>query len=470
VALTAVILAGAAARFATLDLQSYWFDEAATVRLVRLPFGQMLSELSESESAPPLYYLLAWSWSQIFGTGEVGLRSLSAALGTATIPVAYTAGRTLVSNRAGLIVAGLTALSPMLVWYSQEARAYALLVLLTAASFVFFLRSVRTPSTGNLFLWAAFSALALATHYFAVFFFAVQAAWLLVRRETRGRQAFAGVLAVAAAGLALVPLAWLQWAGGGKTAWIESRRLFFRMRESVTHFLGLDFFEPHETMPMGILLLVSVAAALTARPAHRRRALFVWSVGVVSVSITLLLALGGLDRFLYRNVIWAWLPLALGLVAILDGHRRLVQAPILGALAVISVVGVVRMNTDAAFQRANWRQAMAELGSGRGERVIVASPAWEATSVELYREGAGAASPTRTVSFDEIVVAGYGFAVPRDVRLPRNFTRVQVANFPDLTVVRYRANNSVRIRLRELLPNPWDYRDEGLLLESPTAR
>ena len=49
----------------------------------------MLREVKASESNPPLYYVLAWGWAKAFGTGEVGLRSLSALFGAATVPVAY---------------------------------------------------------------------------------------------------------------------------------------------------------------------------------------------------------------------------------------------------------------------------------------------------------------------------------------------------------------------------------------------
>ena len=77
-------LAGAALRFSTLGVQSYWADEGVTVHLLRMSFGGMLSAIPDSESTPPLYYALAWCWSKLFGTGEWGLRSLSAVIGTAT--------------------------------------------------------------------------------------------------------------------------------------------------------------------------------------------------------------------------------------------------------------------------------------------------------------------------------------------------------------------------------------------------
>ncbi len=68
-------------RFLTSGTQSYWYDEAITVELVQRPFHAMLGALPTSESTPPLYYVLAWIWSRMFGTGETGLRSLSAVLG-----------------------------------------------------------------------------------------------------------------------------------------------------------------------------------------------------------------------------------------------------------------------------------------------------------------------------------------------------------------------------------------------------
>ena len=88
-ALLAIVSAGAAVRFATLDLQSFWLDEGVTVgRLLRNDFGGMLGQVPASEQTPPLYYVLAWLWTRPFGTGEGGVRSLSALLGTATIPLA----------------------------------------------------------------------------------------------------------------------------------------------------------------------------------------------------------------------------------------------------------------------------------------------------------------------------------------------------------------------------------------------
>src|SRR5947199_10307168 len=96
-ALLGITAAAAALRFSTLGVQSFWHDEAVTVGRVLHPgLGATLKEIPSSEATPPLYYVLAWLWSKLFGTSEAGIRSLSALFGTVTVPGAYLVGRRLV--------------------------------------------------------------------------------------------------------------------------------------------------------------------------------------------------------------------------------------------------------------------------------------------------------------------------------------------------------------------------------------
>ena len=163
----AITAAAAGLRFYGLGKQSFWYDEAFTVFLVHQTPGQLLSFLPVTESTPPFYYMCAWAWSRAFGMDEVGLRSISALAGTLTVPVMYLIGRRLGSHRSGLLAAALAACCPLLVWYSQEARAYSLLVLLSAIGLLFFIYARLRPAPATLAGWAAASALALATHYMA---------------------------------------------------------------------------------------------------------------------------------------------------------------------------------------------------------------------------------------------------------------------------------------------------------------
>ena len=230
---TIVILltvAGAALRFGTLDVQSVWLDEATTMALVRHSLWGMFSHLY-SEETPPLYFVLVWAWTKIFGTGVLGFRSLSAILGTITIPVMYAVGRR-ISPRVGLWAAALIVVSPAMYYFSQEARCYALLVLLSAAAFLFWLRVLQDEDGRSLALWAAMSALALLTHYYAIFMFIPEAALLLRRLGIRRMLAPVGVEALT--GLALLPLALWQNSTYGEV--LESTSTVSRAAETVKLF------------------------------------------------------------------------------------------------------------------------------------------------------------------------------------------------------------------------------------------
>ena len=184
--MAALVLCGAVVRFATLGHQSFDHDEAVTAwHVLHGDLGSTLHVVVSTERSPPLYYLLAWVWVQMFGTGEVGLRSLSALIGVATIPAAYLAARQFASRRAGVIAAAFVAFNPYLVWYSQEARSYALLVLFVAWGLYFFARCLDDPSRRNLALWAGASALALCSHYFAAFAVGAEGVWLAVHHRPR---------------------------------------------------------------------------------------------------------------------------------------------------------------------------------------------------------------------------------------------------------------------------------------------
>src|SRR5579864_3709431 len=79
--LLAITVLAAVLRFVNISSQSYWLDESQAVHELNLGFGAMLSAWSSYEWNPPLYLVIAWPWAKVFGTGELGLRSLSALLG-----------------------------------------------------------------------------------------------------------------------------------------------------------------------------------------------------------------------------------------------------------------------------------------------------------------------------------------------------------------------------------------------------
>jgi uncharacterized membrane protein len=95
------------------------------VRYADLPLTRLWGEALDTN--PPLYYSLEKFWLSWLGHSETAVRSLSAVLGTASIPLVYALGRSLIGTGAGLFAALLLATSALHIEYSQEARAYILL-------------------------------------------------------------------------------------------------------------------------------------------------------------------------------------------------------------------------------------------------------------------------------------------------------------------------------------------------------
>jgi mannosyltransferase len=371
----AIVALGAAIRFATIASQSYWVDEATTVRELHLSFGGMLHAVATNESTPPLYYALAWVWAKVFGTGAVALRSLSALAGVAVIPVVYLAGRELGSRRAGVYASLLAALSPLLIWYSQEARAYMLFTLLCALSFLFFARALREPTARNLGWWAACSSLAALTHFFAGFLVAPEAIWLVAKHRNRPTLLAAVVVAMVQA--ALIPLV-VGDLGHPLLGWIKQFPLSIRI-EQVPVALGLGTLYLSPLVSGGLIaaallaLVVALLVVFGADPRERSGAVAAAVVATCTIFVPLILAAAGRDYYIARNLIGAWVPLAVLLAIACTALRSLPAGAALGALlAGAFVIAQVKIDSTARYQRPDWQGVAAALGHPTGARAVVA--------------------------------------------------------------------------------------------------
>jgi len=442
--LLALCALAALLRFPTLDLQSFWFDEAVTVvDDLRPSLAATLARLPSQELAPPLYFVLAWAWSRPFGIGEVGLRSLSALIGTLTVPVAYAAGAQLVSRRSGLAAAALVAVSPLLVYYSQEARPYALVILLGGVSFLLFTRALEAGARGRTLAgWAIVSALALATHYFAAFLVAPEALWLLAR-SPRGRRAGAAlaVALVGATGFALLPLALTQLASGGAT-WIGRIPLSARLLDFPEKYSAGWQSAENPAWPLPALLLALSLALLAARgdSGERRGAALALALAAATLLVPLALAIGGLDFFTFRHLMVVAVPLIVGLAAGF-GVRRAgrVGSVALAALCLGSVAVNALVFATPRLQRDDWRAASAVLGRPSAPRVL-AFTSFSREPVQAYGHRVEEAiAPAVRVS--ELVLIGNTVAGAPPPRPPvPGFRLLDRRTVQKLTVVRYRSD------------------------------
>lgn len=440
------MLLAAVLRFATLGAQSLWFDEAATWDVVHRSFGTMLERLPDGESNPPLFYVLEWGWTRVFGDGEAGLRSLSALAGLLTVPVGYAIGRRVGGARAGLATAALVAVNPLLVWFSQEARSYALAVLLSAVALLAFLHARHDARGRVLAGWAVASALALATHYFTVFVLLPQALWLLWRHPRRGA-AIAAVAAVAACGLALLPLLLAQ---RGNPYDIASESIAVRLAQVPKQFL-LGYRGPL-ALPLGLLgaaLALGGAWLLLRRtdPALRRSALLVAVIGAAGVVLPLLAALAGADYLNARNVLPALVPVLAALaVGCAAGRAARAGAVLLAGLCALSLGIVVAVAADAEYQRPDWRALAQALGRSDEARALVITPATGELVLRYYRPGLARMAPegaaVGAVEVVSVATAPDPGAAPR--LAPQVGTTLAVGGFGEPTRTRTSAYQLLR--------------------------
>ncbi len=184
-ALAAVLALGAAIRFHHLDHESLWIDEILSVELARRPWPALLEATGE-DGHPPLYAALSRLWLGAFGESETALRSLSATIGVATLAAFFALAARLLPARAGLLATLLLACAPYHVYYSQEARNYALLLLVTILSYLGLLAWDERPTPARAVAYVAATVLLLYTHVFGFFVWGAQLLWIAARARARG--------------------------------------------------------------------------------------------------------------------------------------------------------------------------------------------------------------------------------------------------------------------------------------------
>lgn len=119
-------------RWPGLGTTNLWLDEANSWLLAKYPLPELLANIRASPGSP-LYFLLLKLWVQVFGDSERALRALSLVTSLALVPATYALGTHTLSRRAALIGTLLLALSPLHLYYAQEARVYMQLALVATA-------------------------------------------------------------------------------------------------------------------------------------------------------------------------------------------------------------------------------------------------------------------------------------------------------------------------------------------------
>jgi mannosyltransferase len=203
VVLALTVLAGVL-RF-VLAQDNVWADELFLYEIVHgNSLGEALRIIHDTESTPPLYFVLAWIAARVGEDDFFWIRVPSLIMSTATVPLVYLLGLRTVGRTAALIAAGLFAVAPFNLFYGSEARGYAAIAFLCAASTLSLVELLRTGGRRWVLGLAVTTAAAAYTHYLVVFVLAAQFVWALWFHRDRVREVLIGY-----AGAAVLFAPWL---------------------------------------------------------------------------------------------------------------------------------------------------------------------------------------------------------------------------------------------------------------------
>ncbi|TFH36689.1 MAG: hypothetical protein E4G99_04330 [Anaerolineales bacterium] len=234
-ALVFIVSMGAGLRLYGLDAESLWNDELESWRQSNFTtIAEVMKFGSIPDTHPPIFQIVLYFVIRYFGDSEVNLRLPSAISGILSIPAIFWLGYTLYSSKEGLIAAFLMAVLWVPVYYSQEARNYAFLILFSILSSTFWMLAIRdlcnkrTLKLGHASGYVLCALLACYTHYYGLLLVVLQGLggiiYLFSRRTSV--KAYIGLYAVCVMGyLPWIPSMSEQISHTQRISWIDPPKL-----------------------------------------------------------------------------------------------------------------------------------------------------------------------------------------------------------------------------------------------------
>lgn len=394
-----VIIAGLVLRVVCLN-QSLWLDEAISVLAARdFSYPGIVFDFLKIDNHPPLYYLLLKLWGEIFGFTDWMLRTLSILLGTLLIYITYRITQKVSENKTtALISAVLAAVSPILVYYSQEVRMYILITLLVAAQFYIFVSLLKKE---KIWLWILFSlvnCLLFFSDYITVFIFPIFFLYPLFKINfrffTKVVTGFIplGILLILWAPMLGTQLAvnkdiinafpgWKEVIGG--STFKNLAVLFMKFTA------GRISFEPKILYYFWVIFSsIPVAAGLFLARRRFKKDILIWVWFIFPLTIGFLFSFF-LPVFNYFRFIYA-VPALLILVCI--GLFRLRNSKLkyflIGWILLTNLISLSIYYLDLSQQRENWKQAVSFIEqNGRKDDLVIFEFKEEFAPYRFYQSG-----------------------------------------------------------------------------------
>lgn len=250
-----ILFAAFALRIWGIGKESFWLDEAITARQSSFDINTSLSMIKE-DTHFPLYAAIMAAWAGIFGISEISLRFPSLIFNLISVCIIYLIGKKLFSVKAGLIASLIMCISPASIYYSQEARLYALFLMLTLLSFYFYLRLLEKISILNIFFYVLFTEMMIYTHIFSALTVFAQSIFFIYANRKSGKSIILWMQILASELIIFLPWFYVmidQILHNGLRMWLPEPNLYFVLKGFEIISGGLPFL-----MLAGVALFVAM--------------------------------------------------------------------------------------------------------------------------------------------------------------------------------------------------------------------
>jgi uncharacterized membrane protein len=238
-----LLVLGTFFRFVNLEGKSYWIDEVFTsLRISGYTQAEVIKEVSsgqvisleelqkyqspnsekgvigtikglalEEPQIPPLFFVMARFWVQIFGHSPTVTRGFSSLISLLAFPAIYWLCRELFeSPLTGCMAMALTAVSPFQILYAREARNYSLWAVIILVSSWALLRAIRINKKASWAIYATTVTLGFYAHLFFALVAIGHGIYILALQNFRWTKTVTAYFLASLAGvLAFAPWIWI---------------------------------------------------------------------------------------------------------------------------------------------------------------------------------------------------------------------------------------------------------------------
>jgi len=173
---------GSAMRLFRLGYHDFWYDE------VEAMFISM--RYSPTRDASHLFHSILDCWMRLFGQGEFSVRFPSFLFSVLCIPLTYALGKKLFNSKIAIIATAIMAISPMQLWYAQEAAPYSLVLSLGLLSSYIMTVLIKNGPSGYWLYFYLVSLLGLLSGEFYIMLLVIQtvvlALYLISLKDKKG--------------------------------------------------------------------------------------------------------------------------------------------------------------------------------------------------------------------------------------------------------------------------------------------